>query len=54
MENAIRIDESDDIWISTNRGVARFRPSTKTVKAFDVADGLQSNEFNGGSYCLFE
>ncbi len=38
------------LWLSTNSGLARFDPLTRTVRSYTMADGLQSNEFNGGSY----
>ncbi len=42
------------LWVSTNRGLARVVPSqdgtTAVFHAFDVRDGLQSDEFNGGSF----
>ena len=42
-------DEEDQLWLSTNRGLARFQPATETFKHFDVSHGLQSNEFNWGA-----
>ena len=39
-------DDSGNLWLSTNNGIARFNPHTKAVKIFSVKDGLQSNEFN--------
>jgi signal transduction histidine kinase/ligand-binding sensor domain-containing protein/CheY-like chemotaxis protein len=42
-------DETGRLWISTNRGLARFDPRTGAVRSFDAADGLQSNEFNSGA-----
>ena len=38
------------IWLSTNLGIFRFDLETFEVKNFDMNDGLQSNEFNGGAY----
>jgi ligand-binding sensor domain-containing protein/serine phosphatase RsbU (regulator of sigma subunit) len=43
-------DDHGLLWLSTNKGLSRFNPQTKTFRNFDVADGLQSNEFNGGAY----
>ena len=37
------------LWISTTKGLSRFDPVTEMFRNFDVRDGLQSNEFNGGS-----
>jgi len=42
-------DDDGHLWLSTNRGLARFHPGTGAVRSFDVADGLQSNEFNSGA-----
>ena len=42
-------DAKNQIWISTNRGLARLDPETKKIKIYGPADGLQGNEFNGGS-----
>jgi serine phosphatase RsbU (regulator of sigma subunit)/ligand-binding sensor domain-containing protein len=43
-------DSVGDLWLSTNSGLARYSPATGSVRGYTVADGLQSNEFNGGSY----
>lgn len=43
-------DEQGFLWLSTNKGLAKFNPSTGTFKNYDVRDGLQSNEFNSGAY----
>jgi serine phosphatase RsbU (regulator of sigma subunit)/streptogramin lyase len=43
-------DAKGDLWLSTNSGLARFTPATRSVRTYTVSDGLQSNEFNGGSY----
>jgi ligand-binding sensor domain-containing protein/putative methionine-R-sulfoxide reductase with GAF domain/HPt (histidine-containing phosphotransfer) domain-containing protein len=46
-------DEMGMLWLSTNNGLARYDPSRshlENFRNFDVNDGLQSNEFNGGAY----
>ncbi len=43
-------DAMGNLWLSTNSGIARFDPQTRQVRSYTLADGLQSNEFNGGSY----
>jgi hypothetical protein len=36
--------------LSTNKGLSRFDPKTNIFSNYDVSDGLQSNEFEGGAY----
>ncbi len=43
-------DKFGNFWISTNNGISKFDPVKKIFKNFNVKDGLQNNEFNGGSY----
>ncbi|MBP1647449.1 MAG: response regulator receiver protein [Bacteroidetes bacterium] len=43
-------DEHGNLWVSTNRGMSRFTPSTGEFRNFDVDDGLHSNEFDHGAY----
>ncbi len=47
-------DNQGYLWISTNKGLTRIRyvnDETKLdIRNYDQHDGLQSNEFNGGSY----
>lgn len=43
-------DRQENLWLSTNRGLARYNPSTGSVRNYDVRDGLQSNEFNSGAF----
>ena len=42
---AILEDNQGNLWLSTNKGLNKFDPSTETFQAYDVNDGLQSNEF---------
>ncbi len=37
------------LWLSTNNGLSKFDPQTETFRNYDVSDGLQSNQFNGGA-----
>jgi GAF domain-containing protein/ligand-binding sensor domain-containing protein len=39
-----------NLWLSTNRGIAKFNPGSGTFRNYGVGDGLQSNEFNQGAY----
>ena len=41
---------SNDLWISTNRGLARLDLATGAIESFDRSHGLQSNEFNLGAH----
>jgi ligand-binding sensor domain-containing protein/signal transduction histidine kinase len=44
-------DGHKNLWCSTNKGLVKFDLDTeKVIKAFDVSDGLQSNEFNRNGY----
>jgi ligand-binding sensor domain-containing protein len=43
-------DNSGKLWMSTNRGISVFDPTLKQFRNYDINDGLQSNEFNGGAY----
>lgn len=45
-------DRDGNLWISTNKGISKFNPRNSTFKNYDVRDGLQSNEFNHGSYYI--
>jgi signal transduction histidine kinase/ligand-binding sensor domain-containing protein len=43
-------DNEKNLWGSTNHGIFKFNPKTKTFTNFDKQDGLQDNEFNTYSY----
>ncbi|MFB3854444.1 MAG: two-component regulator propeller domain-containing protein [Vicinamibacterales bacterium] len=43
-------DSEGRLWVSSNSGIARLDPGTGAVRGYTLADGLQSNEFNGGAY----
>ncbi|MGB8952308.1 MAG: two-component regulator propeller domain-containing protein [Candidatus Aminicenantales bacterium] len=43
-------DRMGHLWLSTNHGLSRFNPETRTFKNYDVSDGLQSNEFNYNAF----
>ncbi len=53
---AILEDELGNLWLSTNNGLSKYTqgkegsPKRAWFINYDVHDGLQSNEFNGGSY----
>ncbi len=45
------LDDSEGyLWMSTNKGIARFDPRGGTFRNFDVHDGLQGDEFNRGAF----
>ncbi len=46
----ILCDDDGYLWLSTNNGICKFNPQTLKCKNYDVKDGLQSDEFNSGSY----
>lgn len=43
-------DEAKNLWLSTNRGIARFNPKTAFFRVFTKEDGLQEDEFNTLSF----
>lgn len=42
-------DDEGRLWISTNRGLSCFDPATRRFRTWNTSDGLQADEFNGGS-----
>ncbi len=47
---AILPGDEDELWLSTNNGIARFDPRDGSVRFYDEADGAQSREFNNFAY----
>lgn len=43
-------DDSQNLWLSTNKGLSRLNLKSNEFKNFDLSDGLQGNEFNYGAY----
>lgn len=43
-------DENGNLWMSTNKGISRFDPTTQIFVNYDANSGLQSNEFNSGAF----
>ena len=43
-------DGQGNLWLSTNNGLSKFNPKAGTFRNYSAEDGLQSNEFNGGSF----
>lgn len=51
----ILVDEKDNLWISTNNGLMRLLgdgsiDDSKRMTSYNPKDGLQSSEFNSGSF----
>jgi len=44
--HAIVSDENRHLWISTNSGISRFNPDSKSFSNYDVSDGLQGRSFS--------
>ena len=42
-------DRSGNLWLMTNEGLSRFSPPTGQFRNYDVSDGLQGREFQGGA-----
>ncbi len=41
-------DSSGNLWLSTNKGLAKYNPADKSIKVYDEGDGLPGNELNFG------
>ena len=44
-------DATNNLWLSTNKGISRFDTRTKEFKNYNEADGLQGSEFNRYAFC---
>lgn len=42
-------DAKNNLWLSTNNGLAQLQVKSGKIKSFDESDGLQSREFNYGA-----
>jgi hypothetical protein len=42
-------DEDGQLWLSTNKGLAQFRPTSGQFRNFSVADGLPGDDLTGWS-----
>jgi len=47
--HAIQEDGAGNIWLSTNKGLAKLNPSNSSIANYQESDGLQSNEFSDGA-----
>ncbi len=43
---SIQTDQKGYLWLSTNKGLCRFQPSTHEVRIFQTRNGLPGDEFN--------
>jgi ligand-binding sensor domain-containing protein len=43
-------DGQNNLWLSTDHGLARFNPRTEQVVKFSLVDGLMANEFDSGAF----
>ena len=43
-------DKPRNLWLSTNRGLARFNPETGSIQYYTKADGLPDDEFNTNAF----
>lgn len=46
---AILIDNADNLWLSTNKGISKYDVANNRFYNYDVNDGLQEGQFNPGS-----
>lgn len=46
----VQSDDRGNLWMSTNKGLCLFDPSSRSVRNFTKADGLNGNEFNRYEY----
>jgi signal transduction histidine kinase/ligand-binding sensor domain-containing protein len=43
-------DSSNQLWMSTNKGLSCFNPANRNIINYGTKDGLQSAEFNSGAF----
>ncbi|AWK06197.1 hypothetical protein HYN56_18980 [Flavobacterium crocinum] len=46
---AITEDKNDNLWISTDNGLAKYDPYVNAFRSFNIIDGLPDNQFNTNS-----
>ena len=49
--NGVLVDEDDQIWVSTNKGINKYDPVNGKFAHYDTYDGVQADEFSQGAYC---
>ncbi|MFH0758477.1 MAG: two-component regulator propeller domain-containing protein [Bacteroidota bacterium] len=45
--SSILVDQANNLWLATDKGLAEFDPETKKVTVFDLKDGLQNRSLKG-------
>lgn len=50
MVYGILSDINQNLWVSTNQGIAKFDPHTGIFTRYSTQDGLQDEEFSSGAY----
>lgn len=43
-------DNKGNIWVSTNKGIAKINKGNNQITAYYQRNGLQNNEFSDGAY----
>lgn len=43
-------DQQGNLWMSTNQGLIRFNPDTRTGQTYNSANGLEITEFSDGAF----
>lgn len=43
-------DQQGNLWMSTNQGLIRFNPNTRTGQTYNSANGLEITEFSDGAF----
>lgn len=43
-------DDNNNLWLSSDNGLIKFNILTESYISYDIHDGIQSDEFNGGAY----
>ena len=47
-------DDNNQLWLSTNSGIVKYKSNSPVMEIYKEADGISSNEFNTGGYFVDE